>query len=43
VLLVLRRLASIPDWVIGLVLAIGVTIVLYLVFGAGDDPTLAGG
>ena len=38
-----RRLANTPDWLIGLVLAIGVTIVLYLVFGAGDDPTLAGG
>jgi hypothetical protein len=39
----IRRLSSIPDWVIGLVLAIVVTAVLYVVFGAGDDPTLAGG
>jgi hypothetical protein len=38
-----RRLASTPDWVIGLVLAIGVSLVLYFVFGAGDDPTLVGG
>jgi hypothetical protein len=28
---------------IGLLLAIVITIVLYLVFGAGDDPTLTGG
>jgi hypothetical protein len=38
-----RRLSSVPDWLLGLVLAIGVTLVLYFVFGAGDDPTLAGG
>jgi hypothetical protein len=36
----LRR--RIPDWLIGLVLAIVITIVLYVVFGAGDDPTLTG-
>ena len=33
----------IPDWLIGLLLAIVVTAVLYVLFGAGDDPTLAGG
>jgi hypothetical protein len=38
-----RRLSSVPDWLLGLVLALGVTLVLYFVFGAGDDPTLAGG
>jgi type VI protein secretion system component VasF len=37
----LRR--RIPDWLIGLLLAIVITAVLYILFGAGDDPTLGGG
>jgi hypothetical protein len=36
----LRR--RIPDWLIGLILAIVITVALYVVFGAGDDPTLTG-
>ncbi len=37
------KFPRIPDWLIGLLLAIIVTAVLYVVFGAGDDPTIAGG
>jgi hypothetical protein len=40
--LVLRRLLQTPDWLVGLLLAIVVTVVLLVVFGAGDDPTLGG-
>jgi hypothetical protein len=38
----MRRLLQTPDWVIGLLLAIVVTVVLLVMFGAGDDPTLGG-
>lgn len=37
-----RSRRRIPDWLIGLVLAIIVTVILYVLFGAGDDPTLTG-
>jgi hypothetical protein len=33
----------IPEWLIGLLLAVVITAVLYLVFGAGDDPTIVAG
>jgi len=38
-----RFLSRIPDWLIGLLLAIVVVAVLFFWFGAGDDPTLGGG
>ena len=32
----------IPDWLIGLVLAVVVVVVLFVVFDIGDTPTLGG-
>jgi hypothetical protein len=35
-----RWIARLPDWLIGLLLAVVVVAVLYFVFGVGDDPTV---
>jgi hypothetical protein len=35
-----RWVTRLPDWLIGFVLAVVVVLVLYFVFGAGDDPTV---